>query len=660
MSRKTTRKSTRTVSSKKTNTGENVKQVGRSESATPHVPQRGKMKGRLIFNKQYDFSEKQCSVIASIMDKDTKVVFLSGPAGAAKAQPLSSTVYTPDGPTTMGKLSVGSKVFDKNGNSTEVLAIFPQGKKEVYKISFSDGTSTECCGDHLWATKNEYERNYYIKKNGKKYKTEIPFTVRTTDQLKENIIVRDGRLNYSIPMCDPVKFSKKDIKIDPYILGCLLGDGSLTIAVRISSEDSEIINTFKEKLPDYSFRFDGKCGYHISYPHATNNPLLDEIRRLGLNSRSEYKFIPNNYKYSSVEDRIELLQGLMDTDGTISSRSRSISFSNTSERLIDDMVELVNSLGGIAKKNKRKAGYKKNGEYIECLDCYTLSINLPNYILPFKLSRKLDKIIPKTKYFPIRYITNIELIGEKDCQCILVDNEEHLYLTDNFIVTHNTYLAVLGALKSIDQKKASHLIYVRSLAESASKSIGALPGELHEKYEPFLLPLDDKINEIITKSSKEILKKEGRIEAIPINFLRGASINSACVLIDEAQNLTMKELTTAITRIGEDSKFIFLGDPSQSDINGKSGFYRMYNIFNNEESRNNGIFCHEFNKDDIVRSGVLRFIAEKIETDQAAQTKSNGNHQNGRNKEPMFPDSLSGRSIYHYNEPNKNSVSSSE
>ena len=199
--------------------------------------------------------------------------------------------------------------------------------------------------------------------------------------------------------------------------------------------------------------------------------------------------------------------------------------------------------------------------------------------------------------------------------------------------TAKTFLSIFAALKLIDQKKCNKIMYVRSLAESASKSIGALRGNISEKLGPFLLPLDEKMEEILHPQSQKRLKEENRIQGIPINFLRGASIRNSCAIIDEAQDFTFEELVTVMTRIGEDTKFFVVGDPMQSDIGRRSGFAKMIELFNDDESVSKGISYFKFTKEDIVRSGILRFIMERIE--------------NGPKKESMFDD----YSIYHQRYP---------
>jgi len=174
-----------------------------------------------------------------------------------------------------------------------------------------------------------------------------------------------------------------------------------------------------------------------------------------------------------------------------------------------------------------------------------------------------------------------------------------------------TYLSVLHALTMIDEKRVSDLIYIRSAVESSDSKLGFLPGESDEKMAPYLQPLLEKLTELLPKNEVDVLQKDGRISSVPVGFLRGLNWNAKVIIADEAQNMTYKELFTLITRTGEFSKVFILGDPEQSDINGKSGFIKMVNMFNDEESRQEGIHVFEFTEEDIVRSGLVRFIIKK-------------------------------------------------
>ena len=178
-----------------------------------------------------------------------------------------------------------------------------------------------------------------------------------------------------------------------------------------------------------------------------------------------------------------------------------------------------------------------------------------------------------------------------------------------------TFMAVYCALKQLKRNEELDLLYVRTVIESAEKGLGFLPGDLHEKLNPYMAPLDDKLRELIPPNSglvDELVQKE-RVQAMPVNFLRGSNWINKVVVADEAQNFTFKELTTLLTRIGRDSMLFVCGDYMQSDINGKSGFKDMFDLFNDEVSRENGIQCFSFGFDDILRSEILSYIIKKIE-----------------------------------------------
>ncbi len=240
-------------------------------------------------------------------------------------------------------------------------------------------------------------------------------------------------------------------------------------------------------------------------------------------------------------------------------------------------------------------------------------INQKNKI-KFELDiRQRDDLTERQKEF-------IELVMDKSVKIIFCDGPAG---------SSKTFLSVLCGLKLLNIKALSDIIYVRSIIESASKSMGALPGQSNEKLHPFLLPLEDKLDEILCKGDIDKLMSEQRIVGMPINYLRGASYNAKFIFCDEAQNLDFKELTTLISRYGERSKMIIAGDKFQSDLNGKSGFKKMYDIFDNEISKELGIHCWQFTKEDIVRSGILKYILEAIESSvDLDKLKNNGNVKN--------------------------------
>ena len=179
-----------------------------------------------------------------------------------------------------------------------------------------------------------------------------------------------------------------------------------------------------------------------------------------------------------------------------------------------------------------------------------------------------------------------------------------------------TYMAVYSALRLLSAFEELDLLYVRTAIESADKNLGALPGGIDEKLNPYMAPLEDKLYEMLprTNTAKKEMLDSGRISAMPINFLRGSSWIDKVFVADEAQNFTYRELTTLITRIGKNCKLFICGDFMQSDINGKSGFAPMFDLFNDKESVGMGISCFKFGKEDILRSEILKYIIEKLDS----------------------------------------------
>ena len=179
--------------------------------------------------------------------------------------------------------------------------------------------------------------------------------------------------------------------------------------------------------------------------------------------------------------------------------------------------------------------------------------------------------------------------------------------------TAKTYMAVYFALQSMmDSDLEKDILYVRSIAESSQRSLGSLPGSIDEKFSVFASPFYDKLEEMLEIQDIKFLREKKQFDCVPVNFVRGANWNDKIVIVDEAQNFTYAELLTVLTRIGENSKIIICGDIMQSDIK-TSGFSKIFNVFNDEESKSNGIHCVKFTNEDIQRSEILKFIVAKLE-----------------------------------------------
>lgn len=362
---------------------------------------------------------------------------LADDVGLGKAQPLDARVLTPRGWTLMGRIKVGDRVVGSNGQPTRVVGVFDQGERLVVRVGFNDGSSVECDPDHLWATNCSSRRAH-----GK------PFRVRTTAEIASTLRWGNGQLRHFIPtLSAPIAFRKRMLPIDPYLLGVLLGDGGIkNHSVILTCAEPDILAAVISRLPvGVSVRLASGIDYRLVGPGSGRpNPLIASLRRLDLMGRgSGSKLIPAMYRYSSVEDRLALLRGLMDTDGSVSEDGH-VEYCTASPMLARGLVEIVESLGGVVRVAVGRSSYlsRKTGRRVECQDRYRVGVAMPPGICPFLLPRKVARCPDRMKYRPARAIVSVEEVGVKPCRCIAVEAKDRLYITDRFLVTHNTLQAI--------------------------------------------------------------------------------------------------------------------------------------------------------------------------------------------------------------------------
>lgn len=198
----------------------------------------------------------------------------------------------------------------------------------------------------------------------------------------------------------------------------------------------------------------------------------------------------------------------------------------------------------------------------------------------------------------------LEIIKQKNTNIVIIDGPAG---------SAKTFCSVFAALILIQSRCKDQIKYIRTIAESAAIKMGSLPGEVDEKFGPWIMPLQEKLRELIPKETEDMLFAKEYIKPVPVNFLRGCTFKDDIVIIDEAQNLELAELTTAMTRFGENSKLLIIGDTRQADIHERSGFKHVWNAFNDEQAEDNGIYTFKFSEDDITRSPLLSFIIHRLE-----------------------------------------------
>ena len=374
-------------------------------------------------------------------------ILLEGEPGNGKCQPLSATVWTPSGPCRMGEMRVGDLVCVPEGGTAPITGIFPQGEKDAYRVTFSDGDSVECCDEHLWRITMKGKKNCKV------------MTLR--QMIDAGVRRACGDRRFQIEMPKPLAFEAREVLMDPYTMGVLIGDGTLRHdGIVVTSEDEGILAGVGEVLSegyslkqqagsDIDFRLtrDGSSGGLPGVPRAGRNIYLSALKVYGLAGKTAIgKFIPAAYKYNTQEVRWAVLQGLMDTDGTVdaSSGSGTPVFNTSSEQLAQDVKEVVETLGGIATIRPKKTNYEG------AAPAFRVFIRMADPRGLFRLDRKSSATFERTKYRPIRVIDKIEKVGHEQMQCIMVDHPEHLYLTDHCVVTHNT-TAIRVVLKGLPE-----------------------------------------------------------------------------------------------------------------------------------------------------------------------------------------------------------------
>jgi phosphate starvation-inducible PhoH-like protein len=428
-----------------------------------------------------------------------QIVFAIGPAGTGKAQPLTAKIKIPGGWTTMGDINIGDRVTSPDGNTANVIGLFPQGIKQTYSITLCDGRSTLACAEHLWEI----------------FLDNKPAVINTLELL-------DLRYNGStIPYIRLPKHEIMDdveLPIDPFQLGTML------------------VN--------------------------------------------DKKSIPTEYLNASRSQKVKLLKGLLDTS-IHAVDSGNLVFTSGIE-LQNSVVYLVRSIGG-------SACIKDNGVHIR-----------------FSIVEGSLDLMP---------VLSVVEADEVECQCILLDSEDHLYVTDEFIVSHNT---MLGVQWSVDQFKAGKCdkIIITRPAVSNSEDIGFLPGNLEEKMMPWTVGMFDVFYENWTKAEVEWLMSRDYISICPLSFMRGRTMKNACIIADEVQLCNPSQMKMLLTRIGTESKMILTGDLAQADrgeFNGLRDFMKLYDesTINKAESR---IAVVKFGHSDIERhpavAEVLKYYGE--------------------------------------------------
>jgi replicative DNA helicase len=392
-------------------------------------------------------------------------IIIAGRPSMGKAQPFDAKVKTVTGWKPMGELRVGDELASVDGFRSRVAAIFPQGMQPIYRVTFSDGRSTECTGDHLWCVR---------------YRGWNEPRTLTTERVAE--MLRKVRYRHRLWIDTPAgEYGHGDaLPIDPWLVGALLGDAKLSgSSLVFSTSQQEMLDRLLERAgKDFAVRGVGGYDWRIVQARgahrtgvvgATPNPLMEGLRRLRLwGVPSQGKFIPEVYLSASRGARLELLSGLMDTDGWVE-KWGSARFCSTSERLARDVADLVRSLGGWCSVRARRTTYTYGGMRKVGRPAFVCNIHHPEPKTIFHLTVKQDRALtaPRRRRRPV--FVSVEAVRTAEAQCIAVTHPSGLYITDDYVVTHNTAFA-LNIAQHVGVSLRGHVL-VLSLEMSAPQLV---------------------------------------------------------------------------------------------------------------------------------------------------------------------------------------------
>lgn len=374
----------------------------------------------------------QREVLIAVSRGDMRIA-MQACKGPGKLQPKSMLLDTPDGLRRWGDLRAGDRVFAVDGSATRIVRCFDNGVVDQFRVWFDDGSSTLCGAEHLWRVRGHNERSRVGFKSGR---SEEWVTLTTAEIIARGVRSKNGRWaqrQFEIPRHGAVQLPHAVLPVDPYMMGVWLGDGTRRTG-HYTNIDPEVETEIVRR------------GYQIGARRKQGRNVLGLVTQLRvagvLDLGSPNRYVPDVFKRASIAQRIDLLRGLMDTDGTVG-RDAHMEYATTSRRLADDVVWLVRSLGGVAfikDSIKKPFYYGKKREKIVGRDCYRVTVRTD--FSPFLIERKTARFVPptnksRTRYLT-RYIDRIEPAPAEDSMCIEIEHPSRCYLANDFIVTHNT------------------------------------------------------------------------------------------------------------------------------------------------------------------------------------------------------------------------------
>jgi intein/homing endonuclease len=545
-----------------------------------------------------------------------ELVLVIGRRGG-KALDVTTPILTSEGWSTMGEINPGDFVYAPDGTETKVIACTEEmNNRDCYELEFSNGDKIVADAEHEWVVLDKCERKNYARRNDKTPKPKVV----TSKDVYDNLYYHrnDGRKehNYSIELTEPIKFEERQLEIDPYILGAWLGDGT-SVRAEISTADDELLDNFNSR-GYHTKKLKGKYSYGFN-KNGEKNSFLGPAKKLNIYNN---KHIPDKYKYSSINQRLELLRGLLDTDGYIdSTNKRRVEFCTVNKKLAEDVEFLCLSLG--IKTHIQTGRATLDGRYIS--DKYRICFTPFSDMNVFNLSRKstLQKDIRKSDIGRV-FIVDCKKVESRPVKCIQVEHESHCYLAGKYLIpTHNSFIvsiislyecyklikmgnpqerytmlegdeiSVVNVAKNEEQAKTALFKKIKAIAEASPYFMPKI-GDTLEAALYLRSPADEENN-------KERIKKGFPPNRGTISLISGHSnaaglvgLTSWAIIIDEISAMVGKnpeagvdvdlynELKPSMSTFEPDSKMIVLSNPR-----GPHGM--LFDLYNNQRLVDNAL-----------------------------------------------------------------------
>lgn len=495
-----------------------------------------------------EISKKQKEILDLMADPQLTELLVGGSAGCASV--YGQEVKTPFGVKKIEDIKIGDQISNVNGGVARVIDIPYDGYIECFGVTFSDGAYTEVSKNHLW--KYKVAGNKRNGHEGRRHLTE--YVIGTTEQLREKI----DKEHILIPLTKPVVFTRSfpyTDKMAPYLLGVLLGDGGFSQpqgSVLITNPDKEIIEKCRREISGEIIHVRDELTWRLVNCDIEKRRL----EKFGLRGKHSWeKFIPECYKLGSIEERLEILRGLIDTDGYVDKGGR-LYFTSSSRRLAEDVQFIARSLGANATLTVGPAGYKKDGEYIKCRDSYTVYIQHEHKEWFVTLPRKRDRVKPYNGgYAPCKRIIKIEPIGIKHARCLTTSEIDGLYLTNDFIVTHNSKSFSIGLLIALWSKMYPGVRFfvgrktLKSLKQSTINTLlNKVFPALGITYDEYRMHFQDMTLDFVNGSTIIF----GELDWMPsdTDYARLGSLEIDIAVVDEAGEITQEAKNALKSRTG--------------------------------------------------------------------------------------------------------------